>query len=308
VPLVRAYHMVHEAEELISEYNEFQKASAMLTGALDFIEKSHIHDKWVKAAAQANLAYAQQQLFDYQQALHYYAESIPVLAQEPVKDRRFFGIRLLGYAECMSLASSPDVAERLCFMAADNLLKALGQNDPIVGLAFNNLASYIMLNGKFAEAAPHAERAFDILSLLLGKHNEATKNCAVNLAKIYKELNRTEDLEALDAKFTTEDEPILPRQTGEFAPEYIESLKQKWRSQGPRKIFDPPGLHRSSELSAKSYKAFVKAWTAKMPVSPAGASVLAAEIRSLGYAFDKLPEYKKPKMPPGTTGILFGCP
>lgn len=74
--------MVREAEQAISKYEDFQTASSMLIGAMGFIEKSNIQDKWVKAAAQANLAYAQQQLFDYEHALKNYAESIPVLAQE----------------------------------------------------------------------------------------------------------------------------------------------------------------------------------------------------------------------------------
>ena len=42
-----------------------------------------------------------------------------------------------------------------------------------------------------------------------------------------------------------------------------------------------------------------------MPITPASASVLMEDMRSLGYSFDKLPEYEKPQMPPGTTGILI---
>eukprot|EP00026_Physarum_polycephalum_P004154 Phypoly_transcript_04171.p1 GENE.Phypoly_transcript_04171~~Phypoly_transcript_04171.p1 ORF type:complete len:733 (+),score=188.12 Phypoly_transcript_04171:39-2237(+) len=304
VSLLRAYEMVREAEEVITKQEEYDRAEAMLLGTLDFIERNNITDSWVKAAAQSNLGFVLHQKYDYQGALHHYSQGVAMLAKEPVRDRRFLAIRMLGYAELMSLADNNQAAESLCLSAAGQLQKAVGANDPLVGFALNNLASYMLLNGNPGKAVTHAERAFAILSTVLGKHNETTQNCAVNLSNIYKQLNRTEDLESLDAKFLTEDEPILKPETGNYPPEYVEALKAKWRNLGPRKIFDPPGLHRSAELSAQSYEAFYKSWTAKMPITSASAQVFATELRSLGYAFDKLPEYKKPELPAGTTDKL----
>jgi hypothetical protein len=181
---------------------------------------------------------------------------------------------------------------------------ALGKSDAMVGLALSNLASFLVLDGKAQQAVTYAERAFRILTAVLGKHNETTRNCAVNLANIYKSLNRTSELKDLDETFSSDDVPLLDRKVGEYSQKYLSDLKNKWYSQGPRAIFDPPGLHRSANLSALSYNAFLEEWKNKLPLESTYADVVVDELSSIGYSFDKLKKYE-PRLPAGPNGEVI---
>lgn len=296
---VRAMEMVREAEALITSNNEFDRAEAMLTGALDFIGKSGIKDPWIVGAAHANLAYALQQNYKYDAAMSNYGIGLQNLTQEPVKDPRFLGIRQIGFAELLSLQGEHGMAATTCQAAVAQLERVL-KNDPLIGIAYSNLAAYRVLEGKANLAVTHAEKALAVLEATLGKHNDITRNCAVNLSKIYTELGRNEKVETLDSDFLEEDKPILPPKTGNYDPDYVQKLKKKWKQQGPRKIFDPPGLHRSASLSANSYGAFIESWTSQgLPISSAAAGVLSNEFKSIGYSHDQLTRFVGRPLPKG---------
>jgi len=95
--------------------------------------------------------------------------------------------------------------------------------------------------------------------------------------------------------------PLLDRKVGEFSKQYINDLKKKWHTMGPRAIFDPPGLHRSANLSALSYNAFFEEWKKRFPLDPAYSDVVSDELSSLSFSFDKLPSYQ-PRLPNGPNG------
>lgn len=81
--------MVREAEEVINKQEDFDRAEAMLIGALDYIKRNNLADQWIKAAAQTNLGYVMHQKFEYQGALLNYSEGIPALAKEVFFSPRF---------------------------------------------------------------------------------------------------------------------------------------------------------------------------------------------------------------------------
>lgn len=82
----------------------------------------------------------------------------------------------------------PEPAATACTAAVALLEQSLGKNDAIVGLALSNLATFLHLDKKSQQAVGYAQRALKVLSTVLGKHNDTTRNCAVNLANIYKTL------------------------------------------------------------------------------------------------------------------------
>lgn len=87
--------MVREAEAIITGNNEFDRAEAMLTGALDFIGKSGIKDPWIVGSAHANLAYALQQNYKYDAAMSNYGIGLQNLTQEVIFDVSIVCILLL---------------------------------------------------------------------------------------------------------------------------------------------------------------------------------------------------------------------
>lgn len=74
--------MVREAESLITSKDEFERAEAMLTGALDYIAKNDIKDSWAIGSAHANLAYVLQQRFKYDAAMSNYGIGLQNLSKE----------------------------------------------------------------------------------------------------------------------------------------------------------------------------------------------------------------------------------
>ncbi len=111
----------------------------------------------------------------------------------------------MGHAELLSLLNHNQDATKQCSRACQHLEKAygfcsnfiphliffscsVGKSDYLLGLAYTNLSSYLMLQDMPESAMLLGEKGHDILCAQLGKHNNITHNSAANLANIYKRL------------------------------------------------------------------------------------------------------------------------
>jgi tetratricopeptide (TPR) repeat protein len=75
--------------------------------------------------------------------------------------------------------------------------KALGPNDPDVGVLLNNLASLYQAQGRYTDAEPLFKRSLAILEKALGPDHPELANCLKNLAQLYKDQGRYADAEPL---------------------------------------------------------------------------------------------------------------
>ncbi len=73
----------------------------------------------------------------------------------------------------------------------------------MAGALLSNLGGYLCAQKKLEEAEPVLKRALEVLDGALGCDNEYTSACLTNYARLLKDLDRTDQLNELKAKYSS---------------------------------------------------------------------------------------------------------
>ncbi|KYQ88716.1 hypothetical protein DLAC_10739 [Tieghemostelium lacteum] len=294
----------NQAENFLQR-GDWKEAEPILTGAISYFKKNlMIHDqsyhdgittKQVYGYLLGNLGLVYHNLEFQGDAKLLYLEAIKNLKSE--SDQFYYGYTLLNLAELSSLLNSNELAIDYTTQAIEIFEKIQNQiTDERLNLAYFNLSSYYCQDGKFQEALPFCLKSFKSLEKNLGRESEIVQTVAINLSKIYQQLNMTSELEALDKEFQENPQGGLQFKTNEkddLSHIDLNKLAHQWSEKGHQKHFDVDGFYKSHKTARKEFQSFFKQLKENgVLVGSEIQDLVKSELESLDYAPDKLSQWK----------------
>ncbi|EFA77613.1 hypothetical protein PPL_12220 [Heterostelium album PN500] len=297
-------NLIRQAETFLAN-RQFDRAEPLLLGAQSYFlknkqliqankEKDAITSDQLQGYISAYLANIYQSKNHYDTAKQYYEECLPLL--EKSNDINFYGSALLNYSEFLSNTDHQEDCVKACQKAIEIFESTNKEStDERLYLALFNMSSYLSFQRKFEEALPLCKRAFDKLSVSLGRNNQVVHTVAANLSKLYQELKMNKEQFELDKLFADDPEGRVEFETSADDLSHIDmqQLKQSWLKQGHQRQVDLDGFHKSSATSKKEFSSFLRQLEQKgINCGPESLELLTNELESVEYAPDQLESWK----------------
>jgi tetratricopeptide (TPR) repeat protein len=144
--------------------------------------------------SQFYLGYSNLRLEHYAKASSYFQKALPGLKEQ--NNNRFYVLSLAYAAESEAKQSKFDEAIDFSKQALNEVSKL--KDEPLIVATIKvNLASYLASKEMYAEAIPLSEQGLETYSQVLGRHDEATKQVGLNLAKLYQDSGMSTNYENL---------------------------------------------------------------------------------------------------------------